>query len=251
MANSVSSPESSQNQTKVTDKEMQGVQILVVDDEQTLTEVLRYNLEAEGYKVTTASSAEEALTLDLERFDLMLLDIMMGGMSGLELAERLKQNPATAEIPVIFCTARDTDDDMVVGLELGADDYIVKPYSLRNVLARVRNVLRRTSSTRADNDSKNQVLTYKGLEIDIEKKRCTVHGEEIKVPRKELEILIALLSSRGRIFSRDELLQHVWPDDVTVLPRVVDVNITRLRSKLGEYGSHIVTRSGYGYGFVE
>lgn len=224
------------------------IRILVVDDEETLCEALRFNLEAEGYKVDTAASSEEALTLDLSAYSLILLDIMMGDISGIQLASILKKRESTMNIPVIFCTARDSEEDMVSGLDLGADDYITKPYSIRNVLARVRSVLRR--SGRADEMPKRG-LEYGGLTVSQSEKTCHIDGKEIKMPRKEFEILSLLLANKGRIFTRAELLRNIWPEEVVVLDRVVDVNITRLRSKLGEYGRHIVTRSGYGYGFIE
>ncbi len=226
--------------------------LLIVDDEETLCEALRFNFEAEGYEVATANSAEEVLSMDISDCDLILLDIMMGDISGTQLAKILKSNPATASIPIIFCTAKDAEDDMVDGLELGADDYIVKPYTLRNVMARVRAVLRRTvaapAPSRPDDPDK---VSYEGLTVIPSRKLCLVDGEEVRLPRKEFEILLKLLRNIGRIFSREELLREIWPDEVVVLDRVVDVNITRIRQKIGRYGSHIKTRSGYGYGFMD
>lgn len=226
--------------------------LLIVDDEETLCEALRFNFEAEGYEVATANSAEEVLSMDISDCDLILLDIMMGDISGTQLAKILKSNPATASIPIIFCTAKDAEDDMVDGLELGADDYIVKPYTLRNVMARVRAVLRRTvaapAPSRPDDSDK---VSYEGLTVIPSRKLCLVDGEEVRLPRKEFEILLKLLRNIGRIFSREELLREIWPDEVVVLDRVVDVNITRIRQKIGRYGSHIKTRSGYGYGFMD
>jgi len=226
--------------------------ILAVDDEETLCEALRFNLEAEGYDVDTASDAEQALTLDLTRYDLFLLDIMMGEISGTQLARILKSNPATASRPVIFCTAKDREEEVIAGLDLGADDYIVKPYSLKTVSARIRAVLRRAEASAASvaPDSSAEIA-YRGLRIIPSRKMCTVDGREVNLPRKEFEILSKLLSERGRIFTRAELLRGIWPDNVVVLDRVVDVNITRIRQKIGSYGKHIVTRSGYGYGFME
>jgi len=225
---------------------MKQKRILVVDDEETLCEALRFNLEAEGYEIDTALSAEDALTLDLGKYDLFLLDIMMGEISGTRLANIIKGNKATAKTPIIFCTAKDTEDDMVEGLDLGADDYIMKPYSIRSVSARVRAVLRRTAHVPADDR-----IEFEGLAIIPSTKQCIVDGKEVKLPRKEFEILLKLLSNRGRIFSREVLLKEIWPDEVIVLDRVVDVNITRIRAKIGRYGKNIVARSGYGYGFVE
>lgn len=224
--------------------------ILVVDDEDTLCEALRFNLEAEGYEVDTAGSAEEVLAMDVSGYDLVLLDIMMGEISGIQLAKILKANPATASIPIIFCTAKDAEDDMVDGLELGADDYIVKPYSLRNVLARVKTVLRRTSGDKPKAEQDNAKVTYEGLTIIPSAKLCIVDGEDVQLPKKEFEILLKLVSNVGRVFTREELLKEIWYDDVIVLDRVIDVNITRIRRKIGRYGSLIKSRSGYGYGFM-
>lgn len=223
--------------------------ILVVDDEDTLCEALRFNLEAEGYEVSITHSAEEVLAMDVSPYDLILLDIMMGDISGTQLAKILKSNPATASIPIIFCTAKDTEDDMIDGLELGADDYIMKPYSLRNVLARVKTVLRRTTSATVSERDPDKV-TYEGLTIIPSRKICMVDGDEVKLPRKEFEILLKLVSHVGRVFTREELLNEIWPDEVVVLDRVVDVNVTRIRQKIGRYGSLIKSRSGYGYGFM-
>ncbi len=222
--------------------------ILVVDDEETLCEALRYNLEAEGFTVDVAYSAEEALSLPLQSYSLMLLDIMMGAISGMQFAEIIKSRADTTAIPVIFCTAKDAEDDMIKGLDLGADDYITKPYSVRNVLARVRTVLRRAGG---ESHIGSSVLSYRGVSLDTNSKLCKVDSEEIRLPRKEYELLQFFLENRGVIFSRDELLKRVWSDDVYVIDRVIDVHINRLRRKLGPYGRQIVTRSGYGYGFIE
>ena len=228
------------------------LKILVVDDEETLCDGLAFNLEAEGYEVDTAYSAEEALTLDLSGYALVLLDIMMGEISGLQLARIMKANPATAGVPVIFCTAKDSEEDMIAGLDLGADDYIAKPYSLKTVLARVRTVLRRTSQAVARPVSEvSDTVSYKGLALSVRNRTCTVDGTEVKLPRKEFEILLKLVSNPGKVFSRADLLSEIWPDEVVVLDRVVDVNITRIRRKIGPYAANIATRSGYGYVFVE
>ncbi len=225
--------------------------ILIVDDEETLCEVLKLNLENEGYDVDIAFSAEQALTLDLTRYSLILLDIMMGEISGIKMAKMLKSDVKTADIPIIFCTARDSEDDMVMGLNLGADDYIMKPYTIRNVVARVKSVLRRTSNSKATNTVAEpaNVLQIEGLKLDLEFKRGVVDGEEVKLARKEFELLAYLLSHRGKICSREQILSRVWSTEVVVLDRTIDVNITRLRNKIGRYGSYIVTRSGFGYGF--
>ena len=225
--------------------------ILIVDDEETLCEVLKLNLENEGYDVDIAFSAEQALTYDLKSYSLILLDIMMGEISGIKMAKMLKSDVTTADIPIIFCTARDTEDDMIMGLNLGADDYIMKPYTVRNVIARVKSVLRRTSSHKNNVTSteKSNILKVDGLHLDLEFKRCIIDGGEVKLARKEFELLAYLISHRGKICSREQILSRVWSDEVVVLDRTIDVNITRLRSKIGNYGSYIVTRSGFGYGF--
>ena len=225
--------------------------ILIVDDEETLCEVLKLNLEIEGYDVDVAYSAEKALQLDLNSYSLILLDIMMGEISGIKMARMLKADPATANIPIIFCTAKDTEDDMVMGLNLGADDYITKPYTLRNVIARVKSVLRRAYVVKSEPavSSVLSILEVEGLKLDLEFKKCTVDGAEVKLTRKEFELLAYLIQHRGKICSREQILSRVWSDEVIVLDRTIDVNITRLRSKIGSYGSYIVTRSGFGYGF--
>lgn len=227
--------------------------ILIVDDEETLCEVLKLNLENEGYDVDTAFSAEQALGYNLKEYSLILLDIMMGEISGIKMAKMLKSDVQTADIPIIFCTARDTEDDMVMGLNLGADDYIMKPYTIRNVIARVKSVLRRTSKHKNISipTEKQNILKVDGLCLDLEFKRCTVDGIEVKLARKEFELLAYLRNHRGKICSREQILSHVWSNEVVVLDRTIDVNITRLRSKIGAYGSYIVTRSGFGYGFSD
>ena len=223
--------------------------ILVVDDEDPLCEAVRFYLVSEGFRVDIAHSAEEVLALGLSCYDLLLLDIMMGEISGMQLARILRSRPDTASLPIIFCTARDDEDDMVRGLDLGADDYITKPYSMRNLLARVRTVLRRAGSAQSGTGVQD-VVSYGTLSVFTDRKVVVIDGEEVRFPRKEYEILLKMLSNPGRIFSREELLSQIWPDEVVVVDRVVDVNITRIRQKLGRYGRNIVTRSGYGYGFV-
>lgn len=221
--------------------------ILVVDDEQDLCEILKFNLETEGYDVETASSAEEALTLDLPTFDLMLLDVMMGEMSGFALARKLKAEESTKDIPIIFLTARDTENDTVTGFNLGADDYISKPFSIREVMVRVRAVLRRTAD--AQGQPQPSVMKYQGLELNLDNKTVSIDGEQVPFTKTEFELLRTLLEEKGRVFSRQELINRIWPQDVLVLDRTVDVNITRLRKKIGRYSKCIITRLGFGYFF--
>ena len=221
--------------------------ILVVDDEQDLCEILKFNLETEGYEVETAGSAEEALTLDLPSFDLLLLDVMMGEMSGFALARKLKADETTKDIPIIFLTARDTENDTVTGFNLGADDYISKPFSIREVMVRVRAVLRRTAD--AQGQAQPSVLKYQGLELNLDNKTVSIDGEQVPFTKTEFELLRTLLEEKGRVFSRQELINRIWPQDVLVLDRTVDVNITRLRKKIGRYSKCIITRLGFGYFF--
>lgn len=225
----------------------QNQRILVVDDEQDLLEILKFNLETEGYEVATASSAEEALQMDIASFSLLLLDVMMGGMSGFAMARKLKEKPTTANVPIIFLTARDTENDTVTGFNLGADDYISKPFSLREVMVRVRAVLRRTATSA--NEGEPQVLSYQGIIMNLDKKTVSIEGEDVPFTKTEFELLNLLLSERGRVFSRQELIERIWPKDVLVLDRTVDVNITRLRKKIGPFAKCIVTRLGFGYYF--
>lgn len=222
--------------------------ILVVDDEQDLCEILKFNLETEGYQVETANSAEEALEKDIASYNLLLLDVMMGGMSGFQLAKQLKNSEVTSHIPIIFLTARDTENDTVTGFNLGADDYISKPFSIREVMVRVRAVLRRTAS-RLEGAEEPAVISYQGLLLNLDKKSVSVDGEDVPFTKTEFELLRLLLEERGRVFSRQELIDRVWPKDVLVLDRTVDVNITRMRKKIGKFAKCIVTRLGFGYYF--
>lgn len=224
------------------------VRILVVDDEQDLCEILKFNLEIEGYNVDTANSAEEALGLDLSCYNLLLLDVMMGEMSGFALTRQLKADEKTQHIPVIFLTARDTENDMLTGFNIGADDYISKPFSIREVMVRVRAVLRRTVTVSIQDDAQ-PTLSYEGLKLNLNKKTVSVDGVDIPFTKTEFELLHTLLEERGKVFSRQELINKVWPSDVLVLDRTVDVNITRMRKKIGRFSKCIVTRQGFGYFF--
>nr|WP_320038221.1 response regulator transcription factor [uncultured Bacteroides sp.] len=221
--------------------------ILVVDDEEDLCEILKFNLENEGYEVDTANSAEEALKLNISDYSLLLLDVMMGEISGFRMASMLKKEKKTANIPIIFITAKDTENDTITGFNLGADDYISKPFSLREVISRVKAVIRRTTNN--TEKSSTEQIYFETLVIDITKKKVTIDGEEISLTKKEFEILLLLLQNKGRVFSREDILSKIWSDEVCVLDRTIDVNITRLRKKIGSYGKHVVTRLGYGYCF--
>jgi DNA-binding response OmpR family regulator len=229
---------------------MNPYRILVVDDEEDLCEILQYNLETEGYTVDVAYSAEEALKKDLNMYTLLLLDVMMGEISGFKLGRMLNENPKTANIPIIYLTAKDSETDRLTGFNIGADDYISKPFSIREVLARVKAVIRRSETNKADALPPLQ-LSYEKLEMWLENKKVMLEGIEIPFTKKEFEILKLLLENKNRVFSRDEMLNRVWSDEVIVLDRTIDVNITRLRKKIGPYGKNIVTRLGYGYCFEE
>ena len=226
--------------------------ILVVDDEQDLCDILLFNLHAAGYQAEAAYSAEEALRAMHEqqgttdgRYDLLLLDVMMPGMSGFELARLLKDDAPTRDIPIIFLTAKDTEDDTLLGFSIGADDYVTKPFSVREVMARVKAVLSRS------NKAFNVPTVYGGLAVNVANKTACIDGNPIALTRTEYELLCLLLSHRGQVFSRQQLLDRVWPHDVIVTERTVDVNIARLRKKLGIYAACLVSRTGYGYSFEE
>lgn len=232
--------------------------LLVVDDEESICEILRYNLLKEGYEVDTANSAEEALDMDLTPYDLFIVDIMMERLSGFDFAKRLRNSSGTEDVPIIFCSALTDEDDTVMGLNIGADDYITKPFKISEVLARVNAVLRRTQLARraaatASNEAPEMEpdIEYEGLRIDPNDKVCYLDGEKISLTKTELEILSFFLTHRNRIYSREEIIRHVWADDVVVTNRTIDTNITRLRKKIGDYGNNIVTRLGFGYGFKE
>ena len=221
--------------------------ILVVDDERDLCEILQFNLEAAGYQTDAAHSGEEALKKEISQYDLVLLDVMMPGMSGFDVARRIKQDKALHAIPIIFLTALGDEHDKLHGFDLGADDYISKPFSVREVLARVKAVLARTNASQAD---ESMLLSHEGLVMGLHKMTVTVDGQPASLTRTEFDLLHLLLGNRGQVFSRQEVLDRVWPRDVVVTDRTVDVNITRMRKKIGRYSSCIVTRHGFGYLFV-
>lgn len=226
-------------------KDEKRYRILVVDDESDLCEILRFNLDAAGYDVETALSAEEAMTKNVADYDLFLLDVMMTGMSGFDMAQQLKSNGTTKDIPIIFLTALGAERDKLQGFDIGADDYIAKPFSVRELLVRVRAVLRRTG----EKEEEPHRVSYQGLVLNMDKKTVTVDGEEVAFTKTEFELLHLLVSEKGRVFSRQELIDRVWRRDVYVLDRTVDVNITRMRKKIGPYARFIVTRLGFGYYF--
>jgi DNA-binding response OmpR family regulator len=228
---------------------MNSYRILVVDDEEDLCEILQFNLETEGYHVDVAYSAEDAMKKKITDYNLLLLDVMMGEMSGFKLGRSVRENPKTASIPIIYLTAKDSETDRLTGFNIGADDYISKPFSIREVLARVKAVIRRVEAPKTV--TKVEELSYETLFMHLEHKKVLLDGIEVPFTKKEYEILKLFLENKNRVFSRDEMLTRVWTDEVIVLDRTIDVNITRLRKKIGPYGKNIVTRLGYGYCFEE
>lgn len=218
--------------------------ILVVDDERDLCEILQFNLASEGFNIDVAYSGEEALTKPMEQFDLLLLDVMMGGMSGFKLADKIRKELGLS-VPIIFLTAREAEIDMLTGFNVGGDDYMTKPFSIKELVARIKAVLRRGKSI----ETKPKVITIEGMELDMNRKSVTIDNEAVLLTRKEFEILNMLISSKGKYLSRQEILDRIWSEDVIVTERNVDVNIARLRKKIGEYGNCIKGRSGYGYCF--
>lgn len=241
--------------------------ILVIDDEESLCEILRFNLEREGYEIDTANSAEEALDMDLSPYSLFIVDIMMGRLSGFDFAGRVKNMPQIEGTPIIFCSALVGEDDKVMGLNIGGDDYITKPFNIPEVKARVRAVLRRVASSRQataaaastapkapspaaskPSDYEDDVV-YETLRVDRNKKICLIDDVEVPLTRTEYDLLLFFLTHQGRIYSREEIIDQVWGGSVVVSNRTIDTNITRLRKKLGRYGNNIATRQGFGYGF--
>ena len=221
-----------------------GKRILIVDDEQDICEILSFNLANEGYEVDTANSAEEALRKLSPEHALVLLDVMMGGMSGYRMAERLRKEGNA--VPIIFLTAKDTENDMLTGFSVGGDDYISKPFSLKEVSARVRAVLRRGGGSETAPDDR---LTIGDLMIDFQTKELSIAGEPIALTQTEFEILTLLAVNPARLFSRDEIIDRLWKDAPYVTERTVDVHITRLRKKMGGKAAWIASRAGYGYRF--
>lgn len=230
------------------------VRILVIDDEESICEILKYNLEKEGYEVNTAYSAEEALAMDLPSYQLLIVDIMMDKLSGFDFVGKLKNREELENKPIIFCTALTGEDDAVMGLNLGADDYITKPFSIPEVLARVRSVLRRSNIQDHIQANRSKAkyetdIVFQGLRLNRNEKVCYIDGQVTPLSRTEFDLLLFFLEHRNRVYSRDEIIRNVWSNVVST--RTVDTSLTRLRTKLGAYGKHIETRVGFGYGFKE
>lgn len=236
----------------------QDYRILVIDDEEAICEILKFNLEREGYQVEVCYSAVEALERDLTKYSLFIVDIMMERLSGYDFVQRLRSNMSTEKLPVIMCSALNDEDDKVTGLNIGADDYIPKPFTMAEVVARTRAVLRRSllsmpdaKQNVIDNSGYLPDIVYNTIRIDQNEKVCYINGLEVPLTRTEYDILVFFLNHRNRIYSREEIIREVWSSDVLVSNRAIDTNLTRLRKKLGEYGNNIITRQGFGYGFKE
>jgi two-component system phosphate regulon response regulator PhoB len=225
---------------------MNPYRILIVDDEEDLCEILRFNLINEGYQIDVAYSAEEAMTRDVEDYDLLLLDVMLGEISGFKMAHMIRSNPVTARTPIIFLSARNSENDRLTGFNLGAEDYITKPFYLRELLARIHAVVSRINKKMTD---AIKMISYERLKMNLTNKQVIIQGAEIKFTKKEFEILKLFLENNNRLFTREELLARVWPEEAFVLNRTIDVNITRIRKKIGVYGRNIVTKLGLGYCF--
>ncbi|HSO85204.1 MAG TPA: response regulator transcription factor [Draconibacterium sp.] len=218
--------------------------ILIVDDEKDLCEILEFNLTSEGFYTEVAHSAEEAMKKHLDTFDLILLDVMMGEMSGYKMASKVRKELKLA-VPIIFLTAKTSENDLLTGFNVGGDDYISKPFSIKEVIARVKAILKRGVSE----SFSGNIFKIQGLEADTASKIVSVDKKSVNLTRKEFEILVLLLKHQGQYIEREEILNRIWSDDIIVTERNVDVNIARLRKKLGKYGEFIKGKSGYGYCF--
>lgn len=224
--------------------------ILLIDSDSSIASMLSENLRIEGYTVEVKSTAEEALMLHLDKYHLIITEIdLPGEIDGFELLERVKEDSMTAHVPVIFCTVRDGENDIIAGLNAGADDYIIRPFSLREMLARVRSVLRRHRNMMPA--ANMRTIEYRTLILSVDSHGLLVEGEAVSLSPTEFTILTLLLRSRNRLFSREEIFAVAWAGEELTNPRLVDVNISRLRKKIGVYGRNLVNRSGKGYGFFD
>ncbi|MFV0554733.1 MAG: response regulator transcription factor [Mangrovibacterium sp.] len=228
--------------------ENKDTRILIVDDEQDLREILQFNLMSEGFDVEVAASAEEALQLPLEQYHLILLDVMMGGMSGYRMAD-IVRSERQLDVPIIFLTAKTAENDLLTGFNVGGDDYITKPFSIKEVVVRIKAIAKRGVKTyTAKEEEKN--IDFGTLSMNLDKKEITIDGEEVRLTKKEFDILVLLLKNKDKFISRNDILSRIWTSDVIVTDRNVDVNIARMRKKIGNYAQNIIGRSGYGYCFV-
>lgn len=220
--------------------------ILIVDDDKNICEILEFNLKNEGFDIEIAFSAEEAIKKLSTQFSLILLDIMMSGISGYKMAEKLRTEGN--QTPIIFLTAKDTENDMLTGFSVGCDDYISKPFSIKEVIARIKAVIKRKANNSVENKSARKLI-FDYFIIDLEIKELTIKGEKVILTKTEFEILVLLAGNPERVFSREEIIDNVWDETTYITERTVDVHLTRLRKKMGEYASIIKNRSGYGYWF--
>ncbi|NUM79646.1 response regulator transcription factor [bacterium] len=224
--------------------------ILCVDDEQDLLDILSYNLKKEGYNVYTSDNGEKAIQIaDRIKPDLVLLDIMMPGMDGLEVCRQIRNHPQIKDVHVIFITAKTGEVDEILGLEFGADDYVTKPFSPRKIITKVKAVFRREELRKEFTEDKKAIISFKGVEINRLNYTVKINNEEVKFLHKEFELLYFLMNRPGMVFSRNNLLYHVWGEDAYFVDRTVDVHVTKIRKKLGPYGDYIQTVRGVGYKF--
>ncbi len=224
--------------------------ILLVDSDNGITSMLEENLRSEGYAVEVKPSAEDALMMPLDTFQLIISEMdLPGEIDGLEFLERIKEDRVTAHVPLIFCTVRDGENDIITGLNAGADDYVTRPFSLREVLARVRSVLRRHRNMAPVVNSR--IIEFRTLVLNADTHGLMVEGESVSLTPTEFSILILLMRSRDRFFSREEIFAVAWEGEQLTNPRLVDVNISRLRKKLGIYARNLANKSGKGYGFFD
>jgi two-component system alkaline phosphatase synthesis response regulator PhoP len=227
--------------------------ILIVDDEQDIVELLSYNLEKERFSIVKAYDGEAALGLvRSEKPDLMILDLMLPKMNGLDVCKAIRRNPETANLPIIMLTAKGDEIDKIIGLEVGADDYITKPFSVKELIARVRAILRRMH----DNDNKmgKEEFIYKELAINYASCLVQISGKQVTLSPTELKLLFFFSRNPGRVYSRNQILDHVWGDDTFITDRAVDVHIRRLRSQIEkdmENPHYILTVRGFGYKFAD
>ena len=220
--------------------------LLIIDDDSSIAEILEFNLKNEGFEVEVAYSAEEALKKQLDTFDLLLLDVMMGGISGYKMAEQIRKEGIT--MPIIFLTAKDTENDMLTGFSVGGDDYISKPFSIKEVIARVKAVLKRTENQQGEKSAENKLI-YGELILDFNLKEVSINNEKIQLTKTEFELLALLAKHPNRIFSRENIISKLWSDTPYITDKTVDVHMARLRKKIGTYASALSNKIGYGYLF--
>jgi len=219
--------------------------LLIVDDEEDICEILQFNLENEGFKVDVAYSAEEALKKEFKDYSLILLDVMMGQMSGYKLAEKIRKE-FKLSVPIIFVTAKTTENDLLTGFNIGGDDYITKPFSIKEVIARVNAILSRTNAL---DQEISESVKIKDMELNFIEQSLTIKNKEVQITRKEFQILTMLVKNPGKVYSRENILDAVWNEKIIVTDRTIDVHIARLRKKIGEYSRYLINKSGYGYTF--